>query len=58
MWTDVITLWFCECVQDVKKKKKSATECRNFELSVAADRAELDFINKMPFRMTPNQGSY
>jgi len=40
------------------KKKKSATECRNFELSVAADRAELDFINKMPFRMTPNQGSY
>jgi hypothetical protein len=31
-------------------KKKAATECRNFELSVAVDIAKLDFMNKMPFR--------
>jgi len=39
-------------------KKKKATECGSFELTVVADIAKLDFMNKMPFRLTPIQGSY
>jgi hypothetical protein len=30
---------------------EAATECRHFELSVAADIAKLDFMNIMPFRL-------
>jgi hypothetical protein len=39
-------------------KKQAATKCGNFELSAAGDITKWDFMNKMPFKLTPVQGSY
>lgn len=49
---------FCEFLMWPKWGGGEATEYRSFDLSVAADIAQLDFMSKMPFRLIPIQGSY